>query len=88
MLFEYHPLVQVSDQAGLPVNVMFQATAPIGFGHEGNGQWINYRRNHIQVDVELSMGSTKGPLQIQAPHVHYYQHQPRDDHNQLGPKTH
>jgi hypothetical protein len=56
MGFNYFPMVDLKDENNTSVGLHVVAVVRKGIGHENcKTEWINYRRNHIQIDVKVQL---------------------------------
>jgi hypothetical protein len=70
--FAYHSQVSLIDELGRDIQYNLKAVAIKGMGHENDQQeWINYRRNHIQLDARFEMDLYSNHLFVKQDHGHY-----------------
>jgi hypothetical protein len=71
MMLDQYSLVSLRDERGNPIRADLKARIVKGMGHEDSEQlWINYRRNHIQIEVDVSFDPFSQSLYIASVHDH------------------
>jgi hypothetical protein len=63
MELSYHPIASLTDENGIEIRCIFLAQIKKGMGHEGKDPlWINYKRNHIQIEAVFQLDFFTGNL--------------------------
>jgi hypothetical protein len=71
MPFQYYPVHDLYEQKN-PIPFSFTAIVMKGLGHESDpNEWLNYRRNHIQIDIDIQLKTAGGPLYLKSCHEHH-----------------
>jgi hypothetical protein len=75
MPFQYYPVQELYQQKA-PVPFSLNAMVMKGLGHESDPtEWLNYRRNHMQIDLEIRVRRSGNEIYLQSSHQHHTKNQ-------------